>query len=215
MEALESAYTSLPGAEAIKAHSELAGIIANLIPIGFNRFALLFENCLGFPFRKLEVRRGNNCRCPSSQCRLALTKIRSGGRPDTPAQATGRRVPRIIPRGCHLPATHPAAASWPHYLPAPPCAARKPVHGSPRHAGRVRERGHSGTRGAWTSRKPLLLLRFDGLFLLRLAERRFRGLLFQEPPRTTARTSTGSRPAHIRWNTTPASICSNRASQSA
>ena len=138
-----------------------------------------------------------------------------GGRPDTPAQATGRRGPRIIPRGCHLPATHPAAASWPHYLPARPCAAWKPVHGSPRHSGRDRGRGHSGTWGAWTSRKPLLLLRFDGLFLLRFAERRFRGLLFQEPPRTTARTSTGSRPAQIRWNTTPASNCSNRASQSA
>ena len=34
-------------------------------------------------------------------------------------------------------------------------------------------------------RKPLLLLRLSGVFLLRLAERRFVGLLFQEPPRST------------------------------
>ena len=27
-------------------------------------------------------------------------------------------------------------ASWPHYLPARPCAVWKPVHGSPRHAAR-------------------------------------------------------------------------------
>ena len=53
------------------------------------------------------------------------------------------------------------------------------------------------------------------LFLLRFAQRRFRGLVFHAPPRTTARASTGSRPAQIRWNKTPASICSNRASQSA
>ena len=114
---------------------------------------------------------------------------------------------------CRLPTPRPPPGLT--ICPRLPCAARKPVHGSPRHSDRDLRRGHSGTRGAWTSRKPLLLLRFDGLFLLRFAERRFRGLLFQEPPRTTARTSTGSRPAHIRWNTTPASICSNRASQSA
>jgi hypothetical protein len=34
-------------------------------------------------------------------------------------------------------------------------------------------------------RKPLLLFRFVGLFLFRFAERRFSGLLFQEPPRRT------------------------------
>jgi hypothetical protein len=34
-------------------------------------------------------------------------------------------------------------------------------------------------------RKPLLLFRLVGLFLLRFAERRFSGLLFQEPPRRT------------------------------
>ena len=35
------------------------------------------------------------------------------------------------------------------------------------------------------SRRPLLLLRLSGVFLLRFAERRFAGLLFQEPPRST------------------------------
>ena len=50
-------------------------------------------------------------------------------------------------------------------------------------------------RGPWTERlwpvsvlarrKPMLLLRLDGVFLLRLAERRLSGLLFHEPPRRT------------------------------
>jgi hypothetical protein len=35
------------------------------------------------------------------------------------------------------------------------------------------------------TRKPMLSLRLSGWFLLRLAERRFCGLLFQEPPRRT------------------------------
>ena len=37
------------------------------------------------------------------------------------------------------------------------------------------------------TRKPKLLFRLFVVFLLRLAERRFRGSLFQEPPRTTWR----------------------------
>jgi hypothetical protein len=37
------------------------------------------------------------------------------------------------------------------------------------------------------TRKPTLLLRLSGWFLLRLAERRLCGLLFQEPPRRTRR----------------------------
>src|SRR5262245_57312676 len=37
------------------------------------------------------------------------------------------------------------------------------------------------------TRKPLLLLRFPGPFLLRFAERVFSGLVFQEPPRKTRR----------------------------
>ena len=40
-------------------------------------------------------------------------------------------------------------------------------------------------RSVLATRNPLLLLRFPVLFLLRLAERRFLGLLFQEPPRKT------------------------------
>jgi len=36
-------------------------------------------------------------------------------------------------------------------------------------------------------RNPLLLFRLVVVFLLRLAERRFLGLLFQEPPRRTRR----------------------------
>lgn len=39
--------------------------------------------------------------------------------------------------------------------------------------------------GRHTTRKPTLLLRLSGLFLLRLAERRLSGLLFQDPPRKT------------------------------
>jgi hypothetical protein len=35
------------------------------------------------------------------------------------------------------------------------------------------------------TRKPKLLFRLSVVFLLRFAARRFRGLLFQEPPRTT------------------------------
>src|SRR5215831_4447370 len=39
------------------------------------------------------------------------------------------------------------------------------------------------------TRNPTLLLRLSGWFPLRLAERRFCGLLFQEPPRRTRRDS--------------------------
>ena len=40
----------------------------------------------------------------------------------------------------------------------------------------------------------MLLLRLSGLFLLRFAERKFSGLLFQEPPRTTRRDRSGPSP---------------------
>jgi hypothetical protein len=43
----------------------------------------------------------------------------------------------------------------------------------------------AGVRATTTTRKPLLLLRLSGVFLLRFAERQFLGLLFQEPPRNT------------------------------
>ncbi len=36
-----------------------------------------------------------------------------------------------------------------------------------------------------TTRKPLLLLRFVGVFLFRFAARQFLALLFQDPPRNT------------------------------
>ena len=41
--------------------------------------------------------------------------------------------------------------------------------------------------GGLATRKPLLLLRLPRVFLLRLAERSLLPLLFQEPPRSTAR----------------------------
>lgn len=40
-------------------------------------------------------------------------------------------------------------------------------------------------RGVRATRKPRLLFRFVGVFLLRFAERRFWALLFQPPPRFT------------------------------
>jgi hypothetical protein len=43
------------------------------------------------------------------------------------------------------------------------------------------------TPAATATRKPLLSFRLSGLFLLRLAERQFHGLLFQDPPRSTRR----------------------------
>ena len=41
------------------------------------------------------------------------------------------------------PATHPAAASWPHYLPARPCAVRKPEQVSASTGRRSRRDEHS------------------------------------------------------------------------
>lgn len=55
-----------------------------------------------------------------------------------------------------------------------------------RHARRIHKCGSSGSSQAeWARRKPRLLFRLSGLFLLRLAARKFAGLLFQEPPRIT------------------------------
>ena len=42
-----------------------------------------------------------------------------------------------------------------------------------------------GQRAVLATRKPMLLLRLSGVFLLRLAARVFLALLFQEPPRRT------------------------------
>jgi hypothetical protein len=49
----------------------------------------------------------------------------------------------------------------------------------------------------WTRRKPRLLLRLPGSFLLRLAERQFDALLFQLPPRLTRLVPSGRRPKDI------------------
>lgn len=58
-------------------------------------------------------------------------------------------------------------------------------------------------------RKPLLLLRLSGVFLLRLAERKLFALLFHEPPRSTRLSQgmqafTGEPSAHLGSNQPPA-----------
>ena len=47
----------------------------------------------------------------------------------------------------------------------------------------------------------MLLFRFDGVLLLRFAERKFAGLLFQLPPRITRFEPPES--AHVRWGSIP------------
>lgn len=49
----------------------------------------------------------------------------------------------------------------------------------------VRQAPSGASCRAETSRNPLLLFRFEGVLLLRLAERQFLALLFQLPPRIT------------------------------
>ena len=53
-------------------------------------------------------------------------------------------------------------------------------------------------RSVLATRKPRLLFRFVVVFLLRLAERTFLGLLFQEPPRTTRRGDRSGLPRGIK-----------------
>ena len=48
-----------------------------------------------------------------------------------------------------------------------------------------KERVHYFVLAETTTRNPRLLFRLEGGFLSRLAERQFRGLLFQDPPRST------------------------------
>jgi hypothetical protein len=57
--------------------------------------------------------------------------------------------------------------------------------GTLKYATNIREHSYSDIRAYWTKRKPLLLLRLVAVLLLRLAERKLPGLLFQEPPRST------------------------------
>ena len=59
--------------------------------------------------------------------------------------------------------------------------------------------GLKAARADWARRKPRLLFRLSALFLLRLAERRFSGLLFQEPPRSTRRPPQGPFPDERRY----------------
>ena len=95
-------------------------------------------------------------------------------------------------------------------------------HGHPAHAGTELmdtgghtynlRKGYSPGRPAdWTRRNPLLLFRFAVLFLLRLAERRLFGLLFQEPPRNTReRLRPDPHPSQAGYSTMPAKIaCRN------
>lgn len=58
------------------------------------------------------------------------------------------------------------------------------------HTRPLREAAGSGKCGVLARRNPLLLFRLPVVFLLRLADRKFCGLLFQEPPRRT-RSGTG------------------------
>jgi hypothetical protein len=62
-------------------------------------------------------------------------------------------------------------------------AGRRPV--SPRLQAKDRWLILGNSWAGTTTRNPLLLFLFVGSFLLRLAERMFLGLLFQEPPRNT------------------------------
>ena len=55
----------------------------------------------------------------------------------------------------------------------------------------IHRQHNSEDTGRLISRAPLFLFSFIGLFLLRLAERAFRGLLFQEAPRRTKRLKGG------------------------
>ena len=59
---------------------------------------------------------------------------------------------------------------------------------------RLRARVAGPAQADWARRKPMLLFRLSAVFLLRLAERRFSGSLFQEPPRTTRWPSLGPFP---------------------
>ena len=48
------------------------------------------------------------------------------------------------------------------------------------------------------TRKPMLLFRLSGLFLLRFADRALSGLLFQDPPRSTRPSSQRAAPPALR-----------------
>ena len=54
--------------------------------------------------------------------------------------------------------------------------------------------GSVAGRVDWARRKPMLLFLLSALFLFRFDDRRFSGLLFQEPPRITRWPSLGPFP---------------------
>ena len=74
-----------------------------------------------------------------------------------------------------------------------PCEAGKRTHGHPcttppasLNARALGDGQHcAAARADWARRKPMLLFRLSGLFLLRLATRTLFSLLFHEPPRKT------------------------------
>ena len=88
---------------------------------------------------------------------------------------------------------------------SPPCETGKRAHGHPRTTPDLSvDRpapglGLKAARADWARRKPMLLFRLSALFLLRLAERRFSGLLFQEPPRNTRWPPRGPFPGERRY----------------
>ncbi len=101
---------------------------------------------------------------------------------------SGRRGRTVLPAGSPLPtkeqsgppgafafATSTGRSSW---------RVRLPERQNGRAAGSVR-RCQCDAGGARATRKPRLLFRFAGAFLLRFAERQFWPLLFQLPPRIT------------------------------
>ena len=108
------------------------------------------------------------------------SKNASKGEPETETFACTTHLGRLFPTALFARASlpNPEAGSW-----TPVCR-----------SGRFHENGHPGQRADWAKRNPWLLLRFERVFLLRLAERRFLGLLFQEPPRITRWLRTGLLP---------------------
>ena len=79
----------------------------------------------------------------------------------------------------------PGRSSWSLSVPLS-TAILPPKSGLPNFVQSLDARTDRPIRGSVLARrKPRLLFRFVGVFLFRLAERRFCGLLFQEPPRLT------------------------------
>jgi len=80
-----------------------------------------------------------------------------------------------------------ARPSWRFYLASGPSDTGKRDHGHPHTTPPASlNTGAPGHRRAdWARRKPMLLFLLSRFLLLRFADRRFSGSLFQEPPRIT------------------------------